>query len=405
MIEGQWSTRFAPVAHELERQLRGARGTGAAVAIYHRGQAVFDGFGGARNAHGEPWNADTMVMAFSTGKGCAALLMHLLVDAGLASYEDRVVDHWPEFASGPAARVKQTITLRHVLSHRAGLFRLADMIDDLWAVLDFEAMVERLEQAVPAHVPGAASGYHGISYSWLLGELLQRIGGKRIDPLMRERLIEPLGLDGAYFGLPEHELTRCAELASAYEPITLGHHALSLAHPLVRTLSLGRVQLDDLRAALVLPVSKRLSWNDPRLRRACVLSSTGVFTARSLARMYAVLASGGVLDGQTVLSAATLGAIQRVQSHELDRVMRIAPHWRLGYHGIQVGGRFVPNAFGHCGYRGSGAFADPSRQLAFAYVHNAKAGAHPMGGSRFQRLARVALSCADGTAGARLAGG
>jgi CubicO group peptidase (beta-lactamase class C family) len=393
-LEGQWDARFGKVAQELTRQLDSAAGTGAAVCVYHRGRPVVDAFGGMRNAAGDPWRADTLVMAFSTGKGCAATLFHTLVDAGLAHYDDPVAKHWPEFAG----LGKGAITIRQVLSHSAGLHRLGDMIDDFWQVLDFDAMVTRVERAEPAYTPGTASGYHGISFSWVLGELLRRVGKKPIAELLRTQLCEPLGLDGAYFGLPEAEFQRCAELASADEAMTLGHYALGFIDPLARALSGGRLSPRDIRAALVIPAAEPLSWNDPRLRRACLLSSTGVFTARALARMYAALASGGRLEGVQVLSPNTLSSLQAIQSYSHDRVMGLAPHWRLGYHGIQLSRRFIPNAFGHCGYRGSGAFADPERQLSFAFLHNAKAGMDAMGGGRFQRLVRAALDCADSAA-------
>jgi CubicO group peptidase (beta-lactamase class C family) len=282
-----------------------------------------------------------------------------------------------------------------VLSHRAGLHRLSDLIDDFWDVLDFDAMAERIERATPAKLPEDSSGYHGITYSWVLGALIQRIGGKPIAELLRERLVEPLALDGAYFGAPEQALARCADHKSPRELMTIGHHALGIAHPFAHRLSRGRVSLDDVRAALVLPASRVPSWNDPRLRRACLLSSTGLFTARSLARVYAMLVADGELDGVRVLSPSTVALLQEVQCRGHDCVMGLSPQWRLGYHGIQLAGRFVPGAFGHCGYRGMGAFADPARGLAFAYVHNAKAGMRPMGEGRFQQLVRVALRCAD----------
>ncbi len=390
-IEGHVDSAFAPVADELARQLRASRDTGGAVCVYQHGRAVVDAYGGSRDARGNAWRNDTLVMAFSTGKGVASTLFHTLVDAGLARYDDRVAQHWPEFADNG----KERITIRQLLSHRAGLHRLGDMIDDFWQVLGFEAMARNVARAKPAPLPEDGSGYHGISYSWVLGELLQRVGKKSVAALLHERLVVPLQLDGAYFGAPEPELLRCADHKSARELMTIGHHALGFAAPAVHALSRGRVSLDDVRKAMVLPVSSAMSWNDPRLRRACILSSTGLFTARSLARVYAMLAQGGQLDGVRVLSPATVTALQEVQCQGIDCVMGLSPQWRLGYHGIQLGGRFVPGAFGHCGYRGNGAFADTQRALSFAYVHNAKAGIHPMGEGRFQQLMRVALRCAD----------
>ena len=180
-------------------------------------------------------------MGFSSGKGCAATLLHALVDRGLADYDDPVARHWPEFARNG----KEAITIRQVLSHGAGLYRLSDMVSDFWQILDFEEHVHRVEAARAGHVAGDGSGYHGITFSWTLGELLRRIGKKPIADLMREYLVEPLELDGAYFGLPEHEFERCAEFLWDYEPMTLGLScagapASLCARVLVRTLGYRR---------------------------------------------------------------------------------------------------------------------------------------------------------------------
>jgi CubicO group peptidase (beta-lactamase class C family) len=325
-----------------------------------------------------------MVMAFSTGKGVAATLLHTLIDAGLARYEDRVADHWPEFA----AAGKDDVTIRQVLSHRAGLYRLTDMIDDFWHVLNFDEMARRVAAAHPAHRPGEASGYHAISFSWLAGELIQRIGKGTLAALLEERIVKKLNLDGAYFGLPDHEFVRCAELVSPREPTTLSYHALGAVAPLTWLATAGRIRLDDTRAALLVPSTRGLSWNDRRLRSACLPSSTGVFTARSLARVYTAL-----LD-DSLLKATTRKLVREVQGTSRDRVTGVIPHWRLGYHGMRIGGRFLPEAFGHCGYRGTGSFADPNSGIAFAYVHNAKAGLDPLGGGRFEKLAAAVLRCA-----------
>jgi CubicO group peptidase (beta-lactamase class C family) len=386
-VSGAWSPRFSPLASELGRQLRRAAGTGAALAVYHRGERVVDAWGGTRDATASPWERDTRVMGFSCGKGVAATLLHTLVDEGRADYDAPVAEYWPEFASAG----KAAITLRQLLSHQAGLYRLTDIVSDFWSALDFSAMAERMAAARPAHAPGEAIGYHAITFSWLVGELIQRIGGARLAAQLEARIARPLALDGLYFGLPEEEFARCAELMQAHEPLTLFHTGIGVAAPLVRALSLGRVRLDDLRASLVPPASGLLlSWNDRRLRRACLPSSTGVFTARALAGMYA-----GLLDGR-LLSPRGLASASAVQVHGRDRVVNIQHEWRLGYHGIRIVGRESASVFGHCGYRGTGAFADPERELSFAFLHNAKDGLDALGGPRFQRLAALALACADG---------
>src|SRR4051794_2632516 len=80
-LAGRWGSAFVPVADELARQLGSSPATGAALCVYHRGQVVVDAWGGVRNSERDPWCEDTLVMAFSTGKGVAATLFHTLVDA------------------------------------------------------------------------------------------------------------------------------------------------------------------------------------------------------------------------------------------------------------------------------------------------------------------------------------
>jgi hypothetical protein len=83
-----------------------------------------DVWGGIRDRDGRPWLEDTMAPSYSTSKGVAATLVHILVDRGLLDYEDRVAKHWPEFAQNGKAR----ITLRQVLAHQSGS-TIRQMID------------------------------------------------------------------------------------------------------------------------------------------------------------------------------------------------------------------------------------------------------------------------------------
>src|SRR3954468_9955095 len=96
MVEGWTHPDFHAVAETL-RAILAAHGGGGAVCVYHRGQCVADIWGGVRDAAGTPWAAETMAPSFSTTKGVASTLVHIMVDRGLLDYEDRVAKHWPEF--------------------------------------------------------------------------------------------------------------------------------------------------------------------------------------------------------------------------------------------------------------------------------------------------------------------
>jgi CubicO group peptidase (beta-lactamase class C family) len=125
-------------------------------------------------------------------------------------------------------------------------------------------------------------------------------------------------------------------------------------------------------------------------------AANGLFTARSLARMYAALAQGGAIDGVRLLSPETLARATEVQSPAPGRlVIPFDMRWRLGYHGVLTARGVPRRAFGHFGFGGSGAWADPRRELAVALIVNSGLGT-PFGDMRILRIGGAALTCADG---------
>src|SRR5262249_42411849 len=165
-------------------QLQQARGGGAALCAYHRGEPVVDLWGGVRDERGRPWQKDTLALCYSTTKGVAATLLHVLADRGLLDYSAPVARYWPEFAAAGKAQ----ITVRQVLCHEAGLYRIRDLVDHARRLLDWDYMVERLAAAPPCHAPGAAHGYHGLTFGFLVGELIQRVTGARFRDVLAEEL-------------------------------------------------------------------------------------------------------------------------------------------------------------------------------------------------------------------------
>jgi CubicO group peptidase (beta-lactamase class C family) len=130
------------------------------------------------------------------------------------------------------------------------------------------------------------------------------------------------------------------------------------------------------------------------MRSAKIPALSGFFSARSLARLYAALACGGQLDGFRLLSETTLAEATRVQSRRQGRVIPRPMDWRLGYHRIPVVRAQAPDAFGHFGIGGSGAWADPARGLAVALVLNSGTGT-PFGDTRIVRVSSNAVQVAD----------
>ena len=390
MLDGYVHPDFAGTAGRLLGQLPRRAPGGAALCVYFEGRCVVDVWGGTRDREGNPWLRETTAPSFSTTKGVVSTLIHRLVDEGCARYDEPIAQHWPAFA----AQGKESITIRQALCHEAGLYRMSEMVQHPSEMLDWQHMLDRVAAARPAHVPGRAHGYHAITYGWLAGGIAEAIGGADLDTLLETRLREPLGLEGLYIGLPDAALHGRARLihndgvSDAVAPPT-GEFRLALE----RVLRLVGVDLAELRAGLM-PFTEPFDWNAEATVQARIPAANGQFTARSLARLYAMLAEGGSLDGVRVLSSERVRAMGEVQNRSRDRVLSLPMHWRLGYHRVFSFGTHAPEAFGHFGYGGSGAFCDPTRRLSVALTLNSGVGT-PVGDLRIIRIANDAIRAVD----------
>lgn len=379
-MEGDVHPDFGQVTETLRKITTGRHGTGAAVAVYHRGELVVDAWTGVRDADGTPWERDTISMSFSTTKGVVATVVHRLVDRGLLAYDAPVAEVWPEFAAGG----KGAITLRHLLTHTAGLHDVRHLVDDARTLLDWDEMVGRLAAATPAWEPGTRPGYHGLTYGWLVGELIRRVTGGTVDEAVRTELVEPLGLDGAFVGAPAEERHRLARL--------LVHP--DRAHTSVRRFERmerydwSRPFVDALIVDGLIDVVDSGAVYDAELPAA-----NGTFTARSLARLYAALATPDAFDEPPLVSEATLAEATRVQVTGRDAVVQFPMRWRLGYHLAATTRGAPPAGFGHFGFGGSGAWGDPESGLAIGFVLNDVAGT-PFADTRLLRLGAAALRSA-----------
>jgi CubicO group peptidase (beta-lactamase class C family) len=389
-LQGSVHPDFFPVARALARQLRGGRG-GAAVCVYHRGEKVVDIWGGTKDADGTPWQADTMSVSFSTTKGVTSTALHILVDRGLLDYDDPVTKYWPEFGR----EGKEQITIRHLLCHQAGLYRIRDLIDDAARMRDWSHMTDALARSAPAIPPGSASAYHGLTYGWLVGEVIQRVTGRPFAEVIQREIAQPLELDGLYVGTPTEPAARAAALLVADS----GRRRMAGLEVRIRraqrVFSALRIPIDLRRIgeALMPPNIETFEWAAADTLAVPIPAANGLFTARSLAKLYATLAGGGAFNGVRLLSEATLARATEVQTRRVDLVVPFPMHWRLGYHRVATTAGTPPRAFGHYGFGGSGAWADPDRQLSMAMVLNSGIGT-PFGDLRTFRISGRVLRCA-----------
>mgnify|MGYP005749263187 CR=1 FL=1 len=397
-VQGHADPAFQAVADAFREQLQKTPG-GGAVCVYHRGHKVVDLWGGVRDDHGNHWQEDTLSVSFSTTKGVTATLLHQLVAEGKVDYDTPVAHYWPEFS----ANGKAAITVRDLLTHRAGLYGMRDLKLSFEDLLDWDRACTALAAAPSNRDKAPHSVYHALTYGWLVGEVIRRAGGDSISNLVQEKISRPLGLDGFYIGVPDSEHHRVAMLL-------MGPPEGSVKRSPSTRKSLQKKILGNLRTGLGALQQRGLApdfspFEDavsvrgfhPRKLvtsaglRAAMPAVNGTFTARSLARMYAALANGGEIDGVRILDAAMLPVITVQQVDSLDRALFSPMRWRLGYHQPYVLSRRRPRqAFGHFGYGGSGAWADPARNLSVALTVNAGSGT-PWGDMRILKIGAAAL--------------
>src|SRR5205814_1169410 len=140
----------------------------------------------------------------SVVKGAASTITHILVERGLFGYDTRVVEVWPEFG----AHGKDKVTLRHVLSHTAGVpgIPLTTTIEDL---CDWDKMCAVIADAELWWEPGTKIGYHAYTFGYIVGEIIRRITGQPISRVLKDELAGPLGMEKElYFGMPLAEQHR-----------------------------------------------------------------------------------------------------------------------------------------------------------------------------------------------------
>jgi CubicO group peptidase (beta-lactamase class C family) len=360
---------------------------GGALVVRLRGETVVDlCTGWADRAHTQPWKPETLALSFSTTKGIASTVVHRLAERGELAYDEPVATYWPEFAAGGKGRV----TVRDLLTHRAGLWSVRVVAERPEDLLDHLEMEERLA-ARAVRAPTERSAYHAITYGWLIAGLTRRVtGGRGLAELVRAEIAEPLGVDGLHIGVNE----TARELVA--QPVGSALRHLGAASRYITPLL---TRIDGTRAAhdaLIAPGFHELfEGSEPSIWNTEMPAVNGALSADALARMYGALANGGADAGARLLSEATVRDLGRVHVRTADRVLGIRMRWRLGYHHAFGTGRQAPRAFGHYGYGGSGGWADPDLGLSLGFVTN-RIGSitTPMADLTLYRLSRVVRECA-----------
>jgi len=349
-MAGHCDPRFRDVADAFAKNFRDGLELGAACAIVVDGEIVVDLWEGLTRPGGEPWREDTLVETRSATKGIAALCMHMLNDRGLVDLDAPVRRYWPELRADPL--------IRHALAHSAGIPLIEQPLSP-GALVDWDAMARAVAAQEPLWEPGEKVGYHGVTFGWLIGEVVRRVTGTSIGTFVQHEIARVVG--GDYFiGTPPSQHHRIAPMFRS--PVTKASSPTpAAAEPPAESMS------TRMMAPMYPPISP--PWNSPEFWSAEIPVANGICTARALATIYGVLAQGGgpLVSSESVASmgAAVYEGLDEVQEIPVRRTLgfELAPPW-------EDAGR-PDTAFGHPGAGGFVAFADPAAGVGFAYVKNA----------------------------------
>lgn len=319
---------------------------GLQVAAYLDGKLVIDAWAGKADAAAQRLvDGDTLFMLSSTTKGVTSTCLHLCVEKHGVDYDLPIVKVWPEFG----AHGKQEATLRHALTHQTGVPQTPVGYTPEW-LPDWERMCRGIADLTPMFPIGQRTAYHSLNFGYINGEILRRIDGRPIAQFLQEEICKPLGINGAYLGVPDSELKRVAVLTDG-PPAPADYDARMVGEPAGSHVA--------------------AAFNKRPVQQASIPASGGSFSARGLARHYAMLANWGELDGVRVLPEARIRAGIELQSFEWDEIYHIRARRALGFRrGRDTGPLASPDAFGHVGGGGSFGYADPALRLGLGFAKN-----------------------------------
>ena len=378
-IQGYFDLKFEALRDAFAALFDEPQERGMALCVQVGGETVVDLWAGVADKEGQQaWHSDTILNLFSCTKTFTAVTALQLVGEGKLELDAPVARYWPEFG----AAGKDKITLRHLLSHQAGLPALREMLP-AEALYDWHAMTTALAAEQPWWPLGEGHGYAPITYGWLVGEVLRRVEGRGPGESIVARTAKPLGLD-FHVGLADEEFDRVAIISRGK-----GNFGDAAAQRLLKTMMSEPAAMST--RAFTNPPSIMTSTNKPEWRRMQQPAANGHGNARSLAGFYS-----GLLDGQ-LLESELLAELTREHAVGEDKTLLTRTRFGLGcmLDQPEVANATYgmgPRAFGHPGAGGSIGFADPDRDVAFGFVTN-NLGPFVLMDPRAQKLARLLADC------------
>ena len=346
-IKGNCQEGFLEVKELFGSLHKSGREVGSSFSVYRDGKPIIDIWGGYSDKdQTKQWNRDTLATVWSTTKGVAAITIAHAFENELIEYERKVSEYWPEFGCNG----KEDITVGMLLSHQAGICgSKTDNVEDYYSQ---SVMAKELASMHPIWEPGTASGYHSMTYGWLVSELIIRVTGKTLGNYFKENIGDPNQID-FHIGLPLAEEKRVAEMI-----------------PFPKESNQSSTKPNDAQIASGSGPNLLKHQNTTKWRSAEIPSANGQGCASAIAKLYSLV----VTDDHSlkIINDKTIETMTAERITNRDLVLDVVTRWGSGFimnmHKVIYGPE--ETSFGHSGWGGSCGFGDPINRIGVSYVMN-----------------------------------
>jgi outer membrane protein assembly factor BamB len=332
--------RIESIDAAMQKFIDDKQAAGIVTLVAHNGQIIHQSALGKANIEADrPMAADTMFWIASMTKPMAATAVLILEDEGKLSVDDPVSKYIPEFEHlklGDGSPVKETLRIRHLLTHTSGVGGI-----DLPKVPEKRSLDE--QSKIMAAAPLAFEPGSKWSYGWSLqvaGRIVEIVSRKPFDEFLAERIFKPLKMNDATFVLDENRANR---MATTYK-------------------------LNEAKDGIE-PVVNKFVSTEPGVKQTPMPSGGLVAPARDVHRFYQMLLNGGELDGVRILKAETVKKMTSRQTGDLRTGFTDGNCWGLGVCVVRqpqgVSEALSPGSFGHGGAYGTQVWCDPQRKTIY----------------------------------------
>ena len=190
----------AKITQVIEQSMARFNVPGMAVAVVEDGEVAYaKGFGVRNLDTQEPVNSETLFGIASNTKAFTSAALAMLVDEGKLNWDDKVIDHLPEFRMYDPY-VTREMTIEDLLRHRSGLgLGQGDLM--IWPDTDksVEDIIHGLRYLKPASSFRSKYAYNNLMFV-TAGEVVARVSGMSWNDFVEQKMLQPLGMEASRAG-------------------------------------------------------------------------------------------------------------------------------------------------------------------------------------------------------------